>query len=67
MMSRKSNLDHRLQLRLSTETVADMDAVIASHPQLGSMSRCLFIRYALHYGLQSFETYDREHALQETK
>jgi hypothetical protein len=66
-MPRKSNLDHRLQLRLPKETIADIDAVIASHPQLGTMSRCLFIRYAVHYGLLSFEKYDREHPLQETE
>jgi hypothetical protein len=66
-MPRTSNLDHRLQLRLPKQTVADIDAVIASHPQLGAMSRCLFIRYALHYGLISFEKYDKEHASQETE
>ncbi len=58
-MPTKSNLDHRLQLRLRKDTVEEIDAVIASHPQLGAMSRCLFIRYALHYGLLSFKKYDK--------
>jgi len=66
-MPNKTNLDHRLQLRLSKETVEEIDAVIASHPQLGTMSRCLFIRYALHYGLISFKKYDKEHGLPETE
>ena len=54
---KKSNRNHRLEIRLSEETVADIDAVIATHPQLGSMSRSLFVRYAIHYGLISFEKY----------
>jgi len=52
-MPMKTDLDHFLQLRLPKETVADIDDVIATAPQLGGFNRCRFIRYAVRYALES--------------
>ena len=52
-MPMKTDLDHFLQLRLPKETVADIDDVIATAPQLGGFNRCRFIRYAVRYALDS--------------
>lgn len=52
-MSTKTDLDHRLQLRLSMNTVAEIDDVIATLPQLCGFNRCRFIRTAVKYALAS--------------
>lgn len=52
-MPNKTDLDHALQLRLSTTTVADIDDVIATVPQLCEFNRCRFIRAAVQYALDS--------------
>ena len=52
-MPAKTDLDHYLQLRLSRETVTDIDGVIASAPELDRFNRCRFIRYAVNYVLTS--------------
>jgi hypothetical protein len=53
MSTSKTDLDHFLQLRLSTATVAEIDDVIATISQLCGFSRCKFIRYAVGYALDS--------------
>lgn len=52
-MPTKTNLDHAMQLRLPKSTVADIDDVIATVPQLMGYNRCRFIRTALRYALDS--------------
>ena len=42
-----------MQLRLSKQTVAEIDDVIATVPQLCGFSRCKFIRAAVQYTLAS--------------
>ncbi len=49
----RTNLDHFLQLRLSKTTVAEIDHVIGTIPQLGDFNRCRLIRYAVQYVLES--------------
>jgi hypothetical protein len=53
-MSIRTDLDHFLQLRLSKETVAEIDDLIATMPQFGGFSRCRLIRSAVRYVLDSF-------------
>ena len=52
-MPTNTDLDHRLQLRLPKNTVADIDDVIATIPQLCGYNRCRFIRCAVQYALAS--------------
>ena len=52
-MPTNTDLDHRLQLRLPKNTVADIDDVIATIPQLCGYNRCRFIRAAVQYALAS--------------
>ena len=52
-MRTNTDLGHALQLRLSNSTVADMDEMIATVPQLQGFNRCRFIRAALAYALAS--------------
>jgi hypothetical protein len=52
-MPTKPDLNHALQLRLTKETVADIDNVIATIPQLCGFNRCRFIRNAVRYALDS--------------
>ena len=52
-MPAKTDLDHALQLRLTKSTVAEIDAVIATVPQLCDFTRCRFIRAAVLYALAS--------------
>jgi hypothetical protein len=52
-MPTTTDLDHRLQLRLPKTTVADIDDVIATVPQLCGYNRCRFIRAAVQYALAS--------------
>jgi hypothetical protein len=53
MPTTKTNLHHFLQLRLSKDTVADIDDAIAAAPQMAGFNRCKFIRYAVLYALAS--------------
>ncbi len=52
-MRSRTDLDHALQLRLSKNTVAEIDNIIGSIPQLCGFSRCKFIRAAVKYTLYS--------------
>jgi hypothetical protein len=52
-MPTRTDLDHRLQLRLSKNTVAEIDDAIAMVPQLCGYNRCRFIRKAVKYALAS--------------
>ena len=52
-MPTNTDLNHTLQLRLSKNTVADIDDVIATVPQLCEFNRCRFIRAAVQYALDS--------------
>lgn len=52
-MPTTTDLDHRLQLRLPKNTVAEIDDVIATVPQLCGYNRCRFIRAAVQYALAS--------------
>jgi hypothetical protein len=49
----RTDLDHALQLRLSKNTVTDIDEVISTVPQLFGFNRCRFIRAAVLYALAS--------------
>ena len=53
MPTTKTNLHHFLQLRLSTDTVAEIDDAIWATPQMAGFNRCKFIRYAVLYALAS--------------
>ena len=65
-MPARTDLDHALQLRLSKHTVAEIDEVIATLPQLCDFNRCKFIRAAVQYALFSLaeEGYVRERRAQ---
>lgn len=52
-MPARTDLDHALQLRLSKNTVAELDEVIAKIPQLCGFNRCKLIRAAVLYALAS--------------
>ena len=52
-MPTKTELNHAMQLRLPKTTVAEIDDVIATAPQLCGYNRCRFIRTALRYALDS--------------
>jgi len=52
-MSIKTDLNHALQLRLSQNTVAEIDEAIAKVPNLCGFTRCRFIRAAVLYALAS--------------
>lgn len=52
-MPTKTDLDHFLQLRVSPVTIADIDVVIATTPELSGFNRCRFIRYAVAFVLAS--------------
>ena len=54
-MPRNKDLNHFMQLRLSKYTVAEIDDVIATVPQLCGFSRCKFIRAAVSYTLAAIE------------
>jgi hypothetical protein len=62
-MPNKTDLDHALQLRLTKTTVADIDDVIATVPELCGFNRCRFIRAAVLYALASIseEAYPYQH------
>jgi len=49
----KTDLDHFMQLRLSKATIAQIDGVIATAPELSGFSRCRFIRCAVGFALAS--------------
>jgi hypothetical protein len=64
-MPRKTDLDHFLQLRVSTATITEIDAVIATTQELSGFNRCRFIRYAVGFVLASLvgkpdSRFDRE-------
>jgi hypothetical protein len=50
-MPRRTDLNHALQLRLPNNTVAEIDGVIATFPELCGFNRCRFIRAAVDYAL----------------
>ena len=52
-MTRKTDLTHFLQLRVSKETIEHIDDVIAAMPDVAGLNRCRLIRYALQYALAS--------------
>jgi hypothetical protein len=54
-MPARSDLDHALQLRLSKNTVGEIDEAIAKVPQLFGFSRCKFIRASVLYSLDCLE------------
>lgn len=60
MPTTRTDLDHFLQLRLSKDTVAEIDAVIATLSPLGGFNRCRFIREAVRYALDSIGDRARE-------
>jgi hypothetical protein len=49
----KTNLNHYLQLRLSADTVAEIDNAIGTVPDLCNFNRCGFIRHAIFFVLDS--------------
>jgi len=53
MSAYKTDLDHALQLRLKSATVADIDDAIATVPVLNGFNRSKFIRCAVLYTLAS--------------
>jgi hypothetical protein len=53
MTTHKTDLDHALQLRLKSATVADIDDAIATVPELDGFNRSKFIRSAILYALDS--------------
>ncbi len=53
MSTHKTDLDHALQLRLKSATVADIDDAIATVPELDGFNRSTFIRSAILYALDS--------------
>ncbi|HTB12122.1 MAG TPA: hypothetical protein VK752_11145 [Bryobacteraceae bacterium] len=53
MSAYKTDLDHALQLRLKSATVADIDDAIATVPELDGFNRSKFIRSAILYALDS--------------
>jgi len=53
MPTTKTDLHHFLQLRLSKDTVAQIDDAISTTPQMAGFNRCKFIRYAVLYALAS--------------
>lgn len=52
-MRTRTDLGHALQLRLAKSTIAEMDEMIATVPQLYDFNRCRFIRAAVLYALAS--------------
>ncbi len=52
-MRTKTDLEHFMQLRLSNAAIAQIDAVIATLPELSGFNRCRFIRYAVGFVLAS--------------
>ena len=52
-MPTNTDLDHALQLRLPKHTVAEIDEVIETVPNLCDFNRCRFIRAAIRYALYS--------------
>lgn len=52
-MATNTDLEHFLQLRLSKDTVAEIDEVTNNVPQLTGFNRCRFIRAAVRYALDS--------------
>jgi len=52
-MKPNSDLDHCLQLRVAKTTIATIDGVIATTPELASFNRCRFIREAVAFTLAS--------------
>ena len=61
----KTDLDHFLELRLSKNTITDIDEVISTIPALNCFTRCRFIRTAVTYALANIS--DEQPTLQTTE
>ncbi len=53
MPPKETDLTHYLQLRLNPATIAEIDGIIATVPELAEYSRSAFIRAAIRYSLYS--------------
>ena len=60
MPLKETDLTHYLQLRLHPETVAQIDSVIATVPELAEFTRSSFIRAAIRYSLWSTAEHQRQ-------
>ena len=54
-MPRSKHLDHFMQLRLKTQTVAEIDDAIATDPVFCGFSRCKFVRASVKFALYQLE------------
>lgn len=54
-MPRNKDLDHFMQLRISKQTVAEIDNAIATDPLFCGFSRCKFIRASVKFALYQLE------------
>jgi hypothetical protein len=54
-MPLKTDLDHFMQLRLARTTIAQIDSVNSTTPELTGFNRCRFIRYAIGFALESVQ------------
>ena len=54
-MPRNKDLDHFMQLRISKQTVAEIDDAIATDPLFCGFSRCKFIRASVKFALYQLE------------
>lgn len=59
-MPNETDLTHYMQLRLSPGTVAEIDQVIATVPELYGLDRSKFIRYATRYALYCVHEHQQE-------
>ncbi len=60
MPLKETDLTHYLQLRLNPATVAEIDSVIATVPELAEFTRSGFIRAAIRYSLWSTGEHQRQ-------
>ena len=54
-MPRNKDLNHFMQLRISKQTVAEIDNAIATVPELCGFSRCKFVRASVKFALYQLE------------
>ena len=54
-MPRNKDLNHFMQLRISKQTVAEIDNAIATDPLFWGFSRCKFIRASVKFALYQLE------------
>ena len=56
MPPKETDLTHYLQLRLNPATVAEIDGLLATVPELEGYTRSSFIRAAIRFALYSTKT-----------